>query len=423
MDNSKANNSDASQEQPEQKPGKRLRQRILSPWLFVILLLAAAGGVYLQMEEQEKEEPGPDQERAIAVEIAPATHLTLLDTVRGVGSLEAVQRVEIKPEARGRIKATHFQEGNFVNKNQLLFEIEQQKLLRRLAAQQAALEEARARLQNIRRNYERFSMLHEQEVVSEEEYEQVRTDLESARAETRRLRAEVEHIQEEMEDTTIRAPFDGYISERLVDPGTFVNQGETLTVMYQTHPLEISFFVPERHAARASLDQEVRVRVAAYPEQYFKGKVRYISPSIDESTRKFRVRATIDNPDHKLKPGFFAQSSLVLGERDDALVVPEQALVSTREGYMVYTVDKDEERVQGRNVEIGLRRPGLVEIVRGLDHGDIVVKSGHMELEEGARVNIVQELDADWATSWDERPSGTEPLSDMEARQTTGHGG
>ena len=394
--------SENKKQQGREKKEKRgVLGRILSPWTFLILILAGAAYLYLDREPlQERDEP---RERPpAAVELAPASEITLLDTVRGVGTLRPLQRVEIKPETSGRIKAVHFQEGGFVGKDKLLLEIEEQKLLRRLSSQEAALEEAQARLENLRRNYERFFMLRSQEVVSQEEYDQVKTDLESTGAQVRRLRADVEHVREEIGDTNIRAPFDGYISDRLVDPGAFVSRGETLTVMYQVDPLKISFFLPEKYSGQTALGQKVRVGVPAYPDQNFAGELDYISPSVDESTRNFKVRAEIENPGNILRPGFFARATLILGKLEDSLVIPEKALVAIRDGYMVFTVDPENGRATGARVSTGMRRPGMVEITDGLSSGDMVVTAGHMQLEDGSRVEIVEEMEDDWAGQWDE---------------------
>ncbi len=389
------------QQGQEKKEGRGVLRRILSPWTFLILILAGAAYLYLEREPVQENDQ-PRERPPAAVELAPASEITLLDTVRGVGTLRPLQRVDIKPEASGRIKAVHFQEGAFVGKDKLLLEIEEQKLLRRLSSQEAALEEAQARLENLRRNYERFSILRSQEVVSEEEYDQVKTDLEATEAQVRRLKSDVEHVREEIDDTIIRAPFDGYISERLADPGSFVSEGETLTVLYQVDPMKISFFLPEKYFGRTSLGQKVRVAVPAYPDESFEGEVDYISPSIDESTRKFRVRAEIENPENLLRPGFFAQATLILGKLEESLVIPEKSLVAVRDGYMVFTVDPENGRARAQRVSTGMRRAGLVQVTDGLSRNDLVVTAGHMQLEGGSRVEIVEEMEDDWAGKWDE---------------------
>lgn len=388
--------------------------RVLSPWTFLILLVAAAAFFYFSSADEE-ETHEPMQRPPAAVEVAPVAGITLADTIRAVGTLRPVKQVEIKPEAEGRIKAIHFQEGGFVSRNKLLFEIEEQKHLHRMTASDAALEQARTSLENIRRNYERSKNLYQQNLISEDDFDRIKTEMASASSEVRRLTAQLQLAREDLDDTLIRAPFSGFISRRLVDQGAYVSVGQLLATMQQTDPLEISFKVPERHAAVVSLGQKVIVNVAAHPDEKFTGAVSFVSPSIEESTRSFEVKASIDNPANKLKPGSFAGVMLILGYRDDTMVIPERSLVSTRDGYLVFILDGERQKAQSRPVKTGSRRPGIVEVLDGLSPDDIVVVSGHMNLNDGMAVRIVQESGPDWARDEDVRNVSAEPVSDSGA--------
>ncbi len=376
---------------------KNILKRMFGPWTFFILLVAMAGYLYLMSAEDDQVDDASRERPPVAVEIAPVVERDLAETIRGVGTLRSIQRVEIKPEASGRIKSVHFQEGGFVSKDKLLFEIEEQKQIQRLASSRAALDQARARLDNLRRNFDRIKTLYVQELVSRDEYDRVKTEMDSASSEVARLAAQVDLAKEDLGDTLIRAPFSGFISGRLVDPGAFVSQGQLLAVMYQTESLEISFMVPEKYASSVDYGQKVLIEVAAYPGEPFKGKVSFVSPSIDESTRSLEVRAHIDNRGNRLRPGSFATAVLVLGYRESAMVIPERSLVATRDGYLVFVLDNEKKQVKGRNVRTGFRRPGLVEIVQGLVPGEQVVVSGHMNLGDGFRVSVVEEAPSDWA--------------------------
>lgn len=374
---------------------KGLLRKLLGPWTFLLLALGLAGFYFLQLDRTQEEQERR-QRPAKNVRTAVVAAKTLGITVQGVGSLKPVQTVQIKPEVSGKLKAVHFQEGSFVPKNELLFEIERTKLASRLASREAALKEARARLKNAQRNYERFSRLRSQDVVSEEDYDRVQTELEAVSAEVSRLTSEVELARLELKDSSIYAPFSGFISEKLVDQGSFVSVGEPLAFMYAIDPLEISFFVPEKYVGQVQSGQKVLLQVSAFSEETFQGQVHFVSPVVQETSRKFKVRALIDNPGHRLKPGSFASVQLVLAQRQDRPVIPETALVSTRQGYMVYVLDQDQNRVHSRQVQTGLREPGLVEINQGLRVGEIVVAAGHMALEDGSRVIISQEMSPNW---------------------------
>ncbi|MFW6177203.1 MAG: efflux RND transporter periplasmic adaptor subunit [Desulfohalobiaceae bacterium] len=371
-------------------------RRLLGPWTFLLLVLALGGYFYYQQTLQQEDAQQEREQPAQSVRTAPVVTRSLEVAVQGVGTLRPKKTVRLRPEVAGKIQEVHFQEGGFVPEGELLFEIERKKLSRRLLAQEAALEEARARLKNARITHQRLSLLRQQDMVSEERYDQAQAELEAAAATVDRLESEVELARLELQDTAIHSPLSGFISESEVDPGTFVSVGEPLATLYATDPLEIAFFVPEKYSGRVESGQEVRVRVAAYSEQVFQGEVNFVSPTVQASTRKLKVRALIDNPEHRLKPGTFATATLVLQTREDLPVIPEIALVSTREGYMVYVLDQDKKRVHGREVKTGMRKPGLVEIQEGLKPGEIVIAAGHMQLEDGSRVNIQEEMSQDW---------------------------
>jgi membrane fusion protein, multidrug efflux system len=375
--------------------------RILGPWTFFIVLVAAAAFLYLRSAGDEQDMGVPGERPPVAVQIAPAVDMTLAETFRGVGTLKPIKSVEIRPEAAGRIKAVHFQEGGFVSRNKLLFEIEEQRQVQRLASIRAALDQAKTRLDNLRRNYDRIQTLFEQNLVSRDEHDRVKTELDSASSEVTRLEAQVDLAREDLGDTLIRAPFSGFISGRLADPGAFVSLGQVLAVVYQTDSLEISFMIPERYSAEVELGQEVLVEVSAYPGQRFRGQVNFVSPSVDESTRNFEVKAFIDNQDNRLRPGFFASAVLVLGYREAALVIPERSLVATRDGYLVFVADSEKEQVESRRVSIGARRPGIVEIADGLAPGEHVVVTGHMNLSHGFRISVAEEADHDWVQAYE----------------------
>lgn len=388
--------SKTSEQDQAAKQEKGLLRRLLGPWTFLILILALGGYFYYQ--QTQKQEAVQEEQKQPPQNVSTARVLghTLEVTVQGVGSLQAVQTVQIKPEISGKLQKVHFQEGSFVPEDELLFEIERDKLSRRLMARQAALEEARARLKNARLNHQRLSMLRQQDMVSEEDYDQAQYELEAISAELERLESEVELARLDLQDSSIHAPLAGFISESAVDPGTFVAEGEPLARLYATDPLEIAFYIPEKYSGQVESGQEVRVQVAAFPDKTFQGEVNFVSPVIQESTRMLKVRALLDNPRHLLKPGTFASAQLVLEKKKDRAVVPESALVSIRGGYMLYVVDQEEDVVHSRQVETGLRKPGLVEIVKGPKPGETVVESGHMQLNDGSRIQIKEELGSDW---------------------------
>lgn len=343
-----------------------------------------------------KEEEGgdaPARERsAVKVLLTTVEADTLRETVEGIGTLRALEQVELRPEVGGLIRAIHFEEGATVEKGQKLFTIDDDKLQRQLNARQAALELAQAQRNLAVKTHERVATLRERGSVTPEEFDQTYARLQEAGAEVNRLEAEVELIREQLADTEILTPFAGTIGEQHVDVGDFVTVGQLLAMLYRMDLLEIAFGVPERFLGRITVGQPVDARVVAYPDRNFEGEVTYISPAVDEATRDFLVKSRIDNAEALLRPGAFARAVITLEVREARPVVPEEALVSTRTGYLVFAVTDD--TAHARDVQIGLREPGIVEIRDGLEVGEMVVRKGHMNLSDGVPVAPVEDPQA-----------------------------
>ncbi len=351
--------------------------------LLPVLLAAAAAGC--SREEGTSEGPeGP----AAPVETASVSRQDLEETVHAIGTLEALENVMVRPEAAGYVDAVHFVEGDPVSRGRLLFTIDSTKIGLRLQARKALLEEARLQLARAERGYERRQDLVGKHLVSKEALDQARTEFETARARVTRIEAEIEELRDAFEDTRVKAPITGVVGERRVDPGDFVHVGDDLVPLVNTEKMKISFTVPERFTGRIQAGQNLRVYSPAFPDRPFKGSIYFVSPQIQEETRSLRVKGYVENPEGLLRPGGFVTAEVAVGLRKGALVIPEEALVPTRGGYMLFVVE--DSRARGREVKTGLRKPGIVEIPGGVRAGETVIRSGHISVFEGARIRVVE---------------------------------
>lgn len=362
---------------------RTMRLATVLPVLLVFIALAGCG---------ESEAPTRNESPAVPVRLADVESRTLKETVRGIGTLRAKQTVEVRPETSGTIRSRLFREGEQVTAGDVLFELDIRKLRQQLAAAEAALESAEARKDDAERRMRQTERLFRDQVATEDDLEEARNNLRAARSEVRRLESEEALMQERLEDTRIKAPLTGIISEALVDPGDFVQAGEHLCTIYQTDVLEVDFSLPERHGGKVRVGQTVSLAVASHPDRTFTGEVIYVSPSISEQSRDFRVKAEVNNPSASLKPGAFATAVLTIGLREDRPVIPEEALVATREGYFVFVAGPDN-KARRRKVTTGIRDPGVVEITSGLSPGEQVIRSGHMRLSHDARFRVMEEGD------------------------------
>ena len=278
-----------------------------------------------------------------------------------VGSLRADEQVVVRPEIAGRIVRIHFTEGGRVAAGQPLFSLDS-------ATAQAAYNEAAANLANSQRAEARTKELVGQKLISQSEYDTVQAQhgVDIARVESARTA---------LSKMTLRAPFAGQVGLRNVSVGEFVTVGKDLVTLVRLDPMEIDFSVPESALAQIRVGQPVQATVDAFPGETFSAEVVAIDPVVDAQSRSAHLRARIDNPDGRLRPGQFAQLQLDTGTGDaTALLVPEQALMQAGDERFVYTlVDGKARRTV---VKTGQRVPGLIQVTAGLKAGDTVITAG-----------------------------------------------
>ena len=311
--------------------------------------------------------------RPLPVKAAPVARATLDVEVTAVGTLRADEAVIIRPEIAGRVATIHFKEGQKVRQGEPLIALDQDEYHAQLAsgAAQLALEES---------SYRRLQDMDRKNLTSQQNLDEARARLDTARAQQ-----ELNRVR--LSKTVIRAPFDGVIGLRQVSPGAYVKPGDDIAALEGLGAMKLDFRVPEIYLARLAVGQRLTMRVDAYPDHGFQGVVYAIEPALDEETRAVLLRARLPNPDNKLRPGLFARIGLILERRENALVVPEQAIVPVGQATFVYRVT-DGKAVMTL-VKLGLRRPGLVEILEGLEPGDLVVTDGQLKIRDGAPVTVL----------------------------------
>jgi membrane fusion protein (multidrug efflux system) len=307
------------------------------------------------------------------VEALPVRLDTVIESASAVGTLQANESVLFRSEIAGRISAIHFLEGQFIKKDEVLLELDSTEYLAQVAQIKATVELNRM-------NFERAKQLHKEELISQQAYDEIETKLKESQA-------SLVLAQARLDKTVIRAPFGGRLGLRQVSLGDYVQPGQTIVNLEDLSSLKVDFRVPEIYMARIKTGQQVDVRVDAYPDKAFSGKIYAIDPRIEEASRTILIRARIPNPEVKLRPGMFARVGIALVERSHAILVPEQAVVPMGQDNFVFRV------VDGKaaltKIKIGLRRVGEVEILEGLTSADTVVTAGQMKIRDGAPVMVL----------------------------------
>jgi len=345
--------------------------RIRASIQLVLTAVLAASGLSCQGEGSE----GPPAKTPETVEVTTLVPRTLVDVVALTGQLEAENAVLVKPETDGIVASIDFLEGEPVEQGAVLMTLRDE-------MQRARVAEARAELLLAQQVYERESKLQRRDASSQ-------ARIEEARAKLATSQAQLEIAEIELARTRIRSPFDGTPGVRMVAVGERVEEDEALVEIAAIDRLQVIFTVPETAVALARQGAEIAIRVAAFPGESFPGKVFFVSPTVDPAARRLVLKAWIDNPGHRLKPGMFANVDVEVSKRHGALLVPEAAMVYDRNGSYVWRVVEGDV-VQKVPVEVGLRQAGEVEIVDGLAPGDRVVSAGTHKVMAGERVKIAE---------------------------------
>ena len=334
----------------------------------VILVFVGCG------EQKGKQESGKHFGGfAVSVVAGPVRAEKIEEKISLVGSLAADEVIEIKNQTPGLIEQIGFEEGQKVQKGQMLIMIDARKL-------NASLAQAEANLGLAQTTFDRLSSLIKAGAVSQQEFDQAKSDLEAQKA-------EVDLIKAQLKETVITAAFTGVMGERKVSTGQFVDQGTILTYLISQDPIKAEFRVPERFLGQLMEGQTIQVMVAAYPQEQFEGQVYFIDPQVEEQTRTALVKAKLPNPDGKLRRGMFANLDLIVAVRSEALVVPETALIPKGEEVYVFVVD-EENKAQKKSVKVGLRLAGKAEIIEGLSAGENVIAEGYQKVGPGSPVKI-----------------------------------
>ena len=313
--------------------------------------------------------------KGVPVKIGTVRTGTISEEIGAVGTLLANESVMIRPERDGRIATIHFTEGQLVRKGAKLVSLDTAEIEAQFAGINSEVNLNRSRLK-------RAEELHEKKFISAQA-------LDDAREAMNQSIARQAEVKARLEKSTVLAPFEGVTGLRQVSPGAYVKAGQDIARLEGIGTLKLDFRVPELYLGRIKTGQEAQVRMDAFGAETFRGEIYAIEPAVDEQTRTVLLRARVPNPDARLKPGMFARVVLVLETRENGLIVPEQALVPQGKDRFVYRLAGDKAAMT--RIEIGLRRPGEVEVRSGLSAGDTIIVDGQLRLRDGAPVTVVKD--------------------------------
>ena len=319
------------------------------------------------------QEPKGARRLGVPVETTSARATTSTTDIRAVGSLQSDESVNIAPELAGRIAEIVFKEGEEVRLRDELVKLDDSLARAEVADQEARFELAKA-------NYERAVRLAQTGNITERARDEAKAAFESARATLELARVRLsKHV--------ILAPFAGLVGLRVVSVGAFVNVGTTIVNLEKIDTLKLDFNVPERFLSNINVGQNALVTVDAFAGRTFTGVIYAIDPMVDVNGRALKIRARLPNEDRALRPGLFARITVKGPQVNSVVTVPESAIVPRGSDIFVYRI------IDGKAVEtkvrLGERKAGHVEIVEGIEPGNVVVTAGQQRLRHGIAVEVV----------------------------------
>lgn len=332
--------------------------------------------------------PSSTQSEERKVEVAEVIPRSISYTVSAVGSLKTLEDITISPKKAGIIQKIFIKEGDRVKKGQILVQLDDVDARLQVEMSEARVKEAEASLETDRTTLSRYQKLWETKVIPQQTYDDLRLKVKLDEARLALAKAELNLAKQNLLDHQIVSPIDGVMNLKIAALGEHVNvapKDEILKIV-QMDPLELEFYVPENLAGVIHIGSKIQFIVKAFSEEKFFAILRFISPTADPATRNVKMKALVQNPNYRLKPGFFTEVSIQTGSNPSALIIPESALFSQEGKFFTYIVQDG--NAKRKEVETGVRFEGKVEILKGIQKGEWVVTAGHEQLSHGMKVKI-----------------------------------
>lgn len=316
-----------------------------------------------------------DNNSAVPVIVFEARILPFRDRVEALGTLRSNESVALTAVVADKITAIKFEDGDRVDKGQVLVEMA-------TSEETALMEEARSALEEAKAQFERSKSLTERRLTPE-------TVLDQRRRDYLVMSARVMAMEARLSDRILSAPFPGRMGLRTVSVGTLVTPGDVIARLEDDSVMKLDFSVPSTFIATLKPGLEITAKARGLDEQIFRGKLASIDNRVDDITRTIKVRAILPNADRKLVPGLLMNIDLFKNPRE-SVAVKEEALVPIGNDTYVYVVDRDKMVAERRRIEVGTRRPGVVEVTAGLKAGETVIGDGNLKLRPGSAVSILR---------------------------------
>lgn len=325
--------------------------------------------------------------KGLAVKTASVTARDVVYEVKSMGSLEPEELIHITAEVSGAVKEVRFHAGDRVTADTVLARIDPERYHFEAARAEGALRRAVADWKRAEADLARREALEKERLVAVEELGRARQEKEKLAADAAAAQAAWDLALQNEARASVRAPRDGVINTRSVDPGQFVQTGNVLATLVEPRRIRLRFKVSDAESFKAREKERVLFRIPSLGEKEFSARIYHVSATADPATRQVEVLAWVDDP-ASLKPGLYAEVRLATGTNRRSIVVPESAILASERGFVVYTVEGG--RAREKPVRIGLRTgDASVEVLSGVSPGDVIVTVGSDRLADGVLLEPV----------------------------------
>lgn len=322
----------------------------------------------------------------IEVSTTPVAACDVPVVIRATGTFVADESSDVSSLVSGQIVATPASMGDFVRAGQTILRLDDRDARLRLQQVQASLQDVEAQAANASAEVKRNADLVQSGDISRSNYERMTTQVQAAEAGVAQVRAQVAIAQKAVDDTIVRAPFDGHVAARSVAAGEYVTPSSKLATILRLEPIRLQLSIPATDAAKLRTGMGIRAQVSAYPDRTFEGQVTAINPSLNPDSRAMTVEGTFRNADSGLKPGMFATALVQLAQTERAVFVPKSAIVRVASGASSAVYVLDGATAQVRVVQLGDPQDEFVRVLSGIDAGDMLVSTNLNQLYAGASV-------------------------------------
>lgn len=339
-------------------------------------------------EGDQKKEGEEKKDTAIPVNVSEIRTGTVSAYISATANLIAENEVKILAEAEGRVQRLEVEEGDAVGRGALLAG-----LVREDA--EIEVQKAEVRVSAARSAYERAARMAEQKMISPEDFDTTNRDYRVAEQEMAEARWR-------LEKTEVRSPFSGKVTARMVTVGQHVRPGDELFTVTDFDPLIARIFLPEKDVIGMSQDREVRISLKADPAVRFMGRIRQIAPVVDTATGTVKLTIEALNPPRQVRPGGFVTVDIIRETRPDVVVLPREAVIRELQRAHVFVI-KDENTAEKRTVDLGLEEGEKIQILSGVEAGEMVIVAGQGSLKNGSKVKVIPPATAQDASARKEK--------------------